>query len=340
MSTASTKFVSATRSVAALLLGILAVAGLVVGSVALWGRSTLFDSDRVASVTTDALEAPGATEALSTYLTEQLLQVVALDDRLETLLPDSVEPLGAAIAERTESFVRTRLDSALRTPDVQSLLVGVVRHAHTQLLELLDSEGLGGGFDVSADTVTFNLLPLVTVGLDKISDVGILGALDVPQFTTDGDPAEQISVLETRLGRDLPDNFGQLVVYEGDVVSSGSRALQTAQDVTVLAKRATPIMVVLTVVCFGLSLLLARRRRRAAATLGLAVAATMLVARLALGRVVDEVPDLVTNPGASAALDTAVRNLTGGLMQLVTTLIVVGTVVAGLTFLTRRRQPS
>ena len=332
---------SVLRTIFALIFGVIGIVSLFVSTLAIWGQATLFDSDRVADAAAEALAAPGATEAIAVYLTDQLVEAVELEDRLDSLLPGPLDALTPVIAGGAQSFVQTRLDNVLQTPEVQELLVEVVRRAHTRFVDILESDGISGGFSIKNDTVAFNLLPLVTVGLEKIQDVGILENLDVPQFSPEGDPTEQIAELEARLDRDLPDDFGQLVVFKGDAVASASRTLQTAQDVMVLAKRGTVAVTVLTVLALGLSILLAHRRRRVMVTLGLAGAAVMLIARQVLDRVVSETPNLVTNPGARSALGTAIENLTGSLVDVITLLLVIGLVAAGIVYLTGNgRLPS
>jgi hypothetical protein len=322
------------RTIFALIFGVIAIVSLFVSTLAVWGQATLYDSDRVADVAAEALAAPGATEAIAVYLTDQLVAGVDLENRLDNLLPDQLEALSPVITGGARSFVQTRLDNVLQTPEVQKLLVEVVRRAHERFIDILESDGVSGGFSIKNDTVSFNLLPIVTLGLEKIQEVGILEDLEVPQFTADGDPDEQIAELEARLGRDLPDDFGQLVVFKGDAVASASQTLQTAQDVMVLAKRGTVAVVALTIVALGLSILLAHRRRRVAVTLALAAAAIMLIARQVLDRVVEETPNLVTNPGARSALGTAVENITGSLVDVITFLLVIGLVAAAIVYLT------
>jgi hypothetical protein len=325
---------SVLRTIFALIFGVIAIVSLFVSTLAVWGQATLYDSDRVADVAAEALAAPGATEAIAVYLTDQLVEAVDLEDRLDNLLPDQLEVLTPVITGGARTFVQTRLDNVLQTPEVQKVLVEVVRRAHERFIDILESDGISGGFSIKDDTVSFNLLPLITLGLEKIQEVGILEKLEVPQFTADGDPTEQIAQLEARLDRDLPDDFGQLVVFKGDAVASASKTLQTAQDVMVLAKRGTTAVVILTVVALGLSILLAHRRRRVAVALGLAAAAIMLIARQVLDRVVAETPNLVTNPGARSALGTAVQNLTGSLVDVITFLLVIGLVAAAIVYLT------
>ena len=328
------RITSVLRAVCAVLFGFVGILSLTVSTLAIWGQVTLFDSDRVADAAAVAIDAPGVTEALSIHLTDELMTALDLTDRLDSVLPGPLETLSPVIAGNTESLVQTQLDNVLQTAGVQDVLVEVVRRAHTQFVEILESDGKAGGLDIEDRTVSVNLLPLVTLGLEKIQDVGILTNLDVPQFTPDGDPSEQIAELEARLGRDLSEDFGQLAVFKGDAVSSGSSALQTAQDTMVLARRGTVAVTALTVVTLGLSILVARRRRRVVATLGLAVVAAMVVTRLILDRVVSETPDVVTNPGARSALEAAIGYLSESLAALLIRLLVVGVVIAVIAYLT------
>ena len=64
--------------------------------------------------------------------------------------------------------------------------------------------------------VSINLLPLLSRGLLAIQDLGVLADARVPVFTADGDPAEQQAELSVAIGRTLPADFGQLVVYRSE----------------------------------------------------------------------------------------------------------------------------
>ena len=68
-------------------------------------------------------------------------------------------------------------------------------------------------------------------------DRGVLTSVDLPELSREGDPQEQITALEDAFGRDLPDDFGQLVVYSSATVAEGQAAVARAQDAFAMFKR-------------------------------------------------------------------------------------------------------
>ena len=67
---------SVLRTIFALVFGVIGIVSLFVSTLAIWGQATLFDSDRVADAAAEALAAPGATEAIAVYLTDQLVEAL------------------------------------------------------------------------------------------------------------------------------------------------------------------------------------------------------------------------------------------------------------------------
>jgi phosphoglycerol transferase MdoB-like AlkP superfamily enzyme len=111
-------------------------------------------------------------------------------------------------------------------------------------------------------------------------------------------------------------------------VLQASSTVQQAQNAVVLVKRSTAFIFVATVLAWILALLLAHRRRRTALTLVISGIVVMLLARFAINRVVSESPNLVVNPGARAALASALRTLAGGLFTTITWLVIIGLIAA------------
>ena len=97
--------------------------------------------------------------------------------------------------------------------------------AHDRAMQLLEGDGLAHGISVVNGEVSINFLPLVSRGLQELSDLGVPGLDKIPELTPDGDPSQQIAQLEEATGRDLPDDFGQLVVYRSDRLANAQDAV-------------------------------------------------------------------------------------------------------------------
>jgi hypothetical protein len=326
------------RSVAAGIIGVLAVILLLVSAIAVWARATLFDSDRVAAIAGDALAQPEVSQALADRVTEEVFRAVDVDSLVDDVLPSQLDRLTPIVAGGLEDVVDRALIRVFENPDVQELLTNLVRRAHAAAMRLLQGDGLVDGISVVDGAVTLNLLPLVERGLDQLQSFGLLTNVDLPTLSADGDPAQQVAELEQALGRDLPDDFGQLVVYHSERLADAQASLESAQQLLVVAKRALLVLLIATVVFLALTIVLARDRWRAALLLGLGAVAAMVIARTLVRRVRDDAPELVTRPGAKAAITSILDDAAGSLLRTFGLVMLVAVIVGGIAFFLRRRQ--
>ena len=315
--------------------GVLAVVCLTLALVGVWANATVFDSSRVADIVTAALDDPEVDAALATWVTNEVFSAVDLDAVVTDILPQRLDRFAPTLVSGAQTFVNDRLTTALSNPDVQRLISDAVERAHSALMRLLSGDGLIDGITVEDGAVTVNLLPLISRGLTFVQGLGLLDQLDVPELTRDGDPSEQIAQLEAATGRDLPDDFGQLTVYQSDKLAEAQASVQNAQRAFALVRRATVLLAILAVVFIVATIVLANRRWYAGLWLALGGLVAMVLSRLVVNRIVDEAPDLVTGAGARAAVANILDEATRGLLRL-TGLIVILAVLALLLILFRR----
>ena len=305
------------RTVTAAVLGVLAVLLLTVGAVAVWAKATVLRSEEVATLVGDAIAESDVQTALAALLADQVQDAVGLEGRLVDLLPAQLDRFAPTIAAGTNAAVERVLGRALwpsrlsRTPS-RRWSSGPTRRA----LALLRGDGLRGGLSVDGGAVTLNLLPLVGRGLSPSRTSGSSTTSTVPELAPGGDPVEQTAQLEAALGRDLPDGFAQLVVYDSHTVADAQEAVQTAQRILALAERAVWLLVVLSIVLVAATVVVAPRRARAVLIFSLGTAATMVVLRTAVRRVVTGAEPLAPRPGGKAAIRAIVGGAGESLLRL------------------------
>jgi hypothetical protein len=326
------------RSVAAAIAGVLAVVLLLVTAVAVWARVTLFDSDRVATMAGDALAQPEVAQGLAERVTEEVFAAVDVSTLITDVMPSSLDRLAPVLVGGLEQAVDAGLTRLFENPEVQELFTDLVRRAHAAAMRLLEGDGLVDGISVVDGEVTLNLIPLVTRGLGRIQDFGLLSDVDLPEATADGEPTQQIADLEAALGRDLPDDFGQVVVYRSDRLADAQASVESAQQTLVVAKRAFWVLLAATVVFLALTIVLARDRWRAALLLGLGAVAAMVIARTIIRRIRDDAPELVVRPGAKAAVTSILDDAAGGLLRAFGVVLGLAVAVAAVAFIIRRWQ--
>lgn len=317
-----------TRSVLSVLVGAIAVIGLLVTVFGVWVRGVLTDSERVGDAVERALSEPEVTDALSSYLTQQIFAAVDVSAALQEVLPDALDRLAGPIEFAARGRTQAALSDLLATEEARQVLGTVVERAHSAFVDLLQGEGLVDGITVEDGEVTVNMLPLLGRGFSTIQGLGLFESVEFPELARDGDPAAQIAELEAATGRDLPDDFGQLTVYSSDSLANAGEMLANAQRAVATARRALVLAAVITVVAFAGSILLARRRLRAAIALLLSSAAVLVIARVIVQRVVEQVPDLVSQPGAKAAVSSIIGSMEDGLRRFTGIIIVVALLVA------------
>ncbi len=300
------------RGVIAAVLGVLAILVLAITAVGVWAKRTVLDSDKVADIVGDALDQPEVEAALADYITTQVFTSVDVDAALQEVLPDQLQRFEPVLAAGARTAVERGLTRVLANPDVQALVEEVVKRAHARAVDLLEGDGLADGIDVTDGVVTLNTLPLIGRAFEQVQQLGVLTNVELPELTAEGDPTEQIAALEEATGRDLPDDFGQLVVYRSERLADAQATLANAQRLFALVQRAIAVLVVLSIVLVAATILVARRRWRATFLLALGGAAAMVIVRSAARRVVEDAPELAARPGGQAAIESIVSGASTG----------------------------
>jgi hypothetical protein len=325
------------RSVIASVLGVLAVIVLVVGVVAVWAQATVLRGERVAELVNDAIDEPEVQAALAAYLADEAQRAVNLETRLKDLLPSQLDRLAPPLAAGANAAVERVLENVLANPATHDAITTLVERAHARAMRLLEGDGIADGVNVANGEVSINLLPLVAQGLTALQSIGLLDDVVVPDLKAGGDPEQQAAELSAAIGRDLPAGFAQLVVYQSERVEDAQEAVQTAQRLLVLAKRALWLIVILTVVLIAATILVAPRRLRAVLVLALGTAAAMVLVRSVVREVVSGAGDIVLQPGAKAAMRAIIGGAGTWLMRLAGVILLISLVTTGAVMFARRQ---
>ncbi len=325
------------RTVIASVLGVLAVILLIVTVVGVWAKVTILRSEPVANLVGSALAEPDVQAALAALLADEVQDAVDLQDKLASTLPSPVDRFAAPIAAGANAALERALGRVLARPETQDAITTLVERAHARAMRLLRGDGLVDGVNVADGEVSINLLPLVANGLTALQSIGLLDDVNVPELTADGDPGEQAAELSSALGRDLPDGFGQLVVYRSDNIKSSQAAVETAQRMLVITQRAFWLALALAIVLAAATILVAPRRLRAALVLGLGVAAAMVLLRSSVREVVSQASELATTAGGKAASNAIIGGAGNSLKRLAGVLLIISLLVVAAAVFYRRR---
>jgi len=322
------------RTVFSLIFGILGVLGVLASVLAIWTHQVLFDSSAVSKAVEQTLLEPEVTDALAAYFTDQVLAAVDIEQLVEDEVPDNLTAISPLLVGGARTIVNEAFTRVLETEATQDFIVAASERAHAAVMRVLEGGSLRDGVTVDDGEVSLNLIPIVARGFESLQDAGFLARVDLPDIDATAAPADQISQLEDAIGRSLPDDFGQVVVYESEQIAKAQAAISRAQQALVLFRQTVVVILVLTVLSLIASVLVANRRRRALVTVSLGVVAAMAIGRAIVRTVVDKVPTLAVKPGSRAALRSMVDSLASGLITAVTLALIAGAVVAVICYLT------
>ncbi|HSL57797.1 MAG TPA: hypothetical protein VK866_08140 [Acidimicrobiales bacterium] len=321
------------RSIAVSTLVLLSAIAIVAAGLTGWARASVLDSSRFASLTRDALERPEVVDPLADRVAGEVVGVLADRQVLEGLLPQDLQGFAPVIAASIRSLVDDAVRDVLARDEVLDLLEEVIRRSHEAAMTLLRGDGLPSGVTVDDGEVRLDLLVVVELVLDGLRDGGVISA-EVAVGDEIGDRRARLDALGRALGTDLPDDFGELVVYDSAAVASGGRVLAEAQRAVALFERATTALAVVALALVVAAVWLSPRRRRTAIHLVVAVGLAAVAVRTVIARVVADAPDLVAGGDAGAAVGSVVESATAGAQRLTTILVVAAALIGATVFLT------
>jgi hypothetical protein len=315
--------------------GVVAVALVVVTSIlftvsvtAVWARRNALNTDRWVRTVGPIAEEPAVQQALGRYITDQAMTAIDPEELFESALPERGQILAAPLTSALQGFVNDQVDSFLASETFQRLWVQINERAHQRVVQVLEGD-LPPSLQVQGNDVVLNVVPLLNQVLARLGEQSpeIFGrTVDLPTVTVDEIPEEAVQKVESALGRDLPDNFGQFTVFDAS-------RLQQVQDTVTLFNKLVVAAVILAVVLIALTLWVSPRRRRTLLQLMVGIAlGIVLVRRLGL-RLEDDVVELV-KPENRDAVKVVVGAFVSSLLDATAWILGIAAVVAVVALLT------
>jgi hypothetical protein len=296
--TTRTRSASLRRWVAAVLV-VIAALGAVGSVIGVWAARTALDTDRWVTTVAPLPQDPQVADAVSTYVTGEVVRLIDVEQRIATALPPAAAFLAGPVAGTVRDDVQDVVDDVLQTPQFQSVWIGVNRRAHEQIVAVLDDRSTtvqsGDG------RVTLNLLPVVNNVLGALEEQAptLLGNdIDLPEITDGEVPPGLQSRIEAAVGRQLPADVSEITIYRADEVGA-------VQDAVRAARQYLGLLVVGSVVALVLAVWVSPGRRRTLLQLGvwlvLATTALASLLRVVRDQVLADLPAGVYRDGAASA---------------------------------------
>ncbi len=321
-----------------ILVGILVVLtslSITVTTIDTWAHRTLLNTnawvDTVAPLGTN----PQVTAALANYVTDQIVTQLDLQQRAQDALTQAAPQaafLAGPITNAIQGFVHDKMVEFFNSPAWETFWLEANRVAHEQAVNILRGHQ-GTVLTVANGEVTLNLLPVITTVLQKIESVaqGLLGdRVTLPQITGTEQVSQAISALSSALGRPLPPDFGQVVIFQSDQLAS-------AQSAVKLFDTLTYALILFSLLLIAVTIVLSVNRRRTAVQLAIGTIVGVLIARLIIKKISSDVVTSIASsnrPAVRAVLDDAFGSLRGFTRWL----FAIALIVALIAFLIGKRE--
>jgi hypothetical protein len=317
-----------TRGVVAVALVVLTSILVTVSVTAVWARRNALNTDRYVETIGPVAEDVRVQRALGRYLTDQVMAAIDPEELLRDTLPERAQALAGPITSAVRGFVNDRVNAFLATDTFSRLWVEVNERAHSRVVDVLNGD-LPPSLEVQGNDVVLNVVPILNQVLARIGEASpeIFGrTVDLPTVSVDEIPDEAVQKVESALGRDLPDNFGQFTVFDAS-------KLQQVQDTVTLFNRLVVGAVILAVVLFALTLWVSPRRRRTLLQLMVGIALGIVIIRRLGLRLEDDVVNYV-KPENRDAVKVVVGAFVSSLLDATAWILAGAAVIAAIALLT------
>jgi hypothetical protein len=294
-----------------------------IASVSVWATRTVFNDDRFSATVTDVVSDPAVISAASVFITDQVESAVVASGVLDDV-PPALRPVIGVLQGAVRGRVEEGVSAVLSSDAGQALLVRAADTAHSRALRLLRGDGLlsSSAFTIENGEVTLNLLPVIRQVMIQLQQGGV-----VPASVTIPTDASTPGPIATALGIQLPADFGQVVVYR-TATGDDDGILDKSQRALVLTKRALIVLVILALVAFAATIVVAVDRRGALFRLGAAITIMAVLLIIVARRAARALADAPRTPGGRAVADALARSLQSSLVRALIIVAIVAAVMA------------
>jgi hypothetical protein len=305
----------------AIVMLILATAGLVGSVASRWVDDVLFDTDTFMETVGPIGTSDVVTGALGDKFSGTLIDWIDAENRLSELLPPVLAPMAGRIADRVDGIITDETDKFFASDVYENVWLGLARSVHTAAAAIIRDQipfVTTEGGEVTVDLIPI-MTPIVDRVFDRLTELGeAIPQVILDQVDFDDSIAQVIDTYETE---GLPDWLGEVQVYSSD-------RLATIQKTTALLDRLVWVLPVVTLLLAIGALYFAPRRGRMMVAVFAAAGVAWLVASLLVSNLIETVVGNIESTTAAAVADEVFTGVTAGLTRILLILGVVGVVSA------------
>jgi hypothetical protein len=253
---------------------------------AVWAKRNFLDTTRFVQRAGPLAKDPAVQQALTVRISDEISTVIRPDNLFRSALPERGKILVVPLTAAVQQFVQKVVASFVQSTAFQKLWTGTLKVTHTAAMAVLN--GHHQLFVERNGVVTLNLVPMINAILTAINKVtpDVLGHnIKLPTITASDQANSAAERLSAALNDKLPNNFGQVVVYN-------RKKLAAVQEAVHLFQRFVILSVVGTLVFAVAALGLTKRRRRGLIFLAVGVTLGMVLVRRGVFRIEHDVTNL------------------------------------------------
>jgi hypothetical protein len=245
-------------------------------------------------------------EDISSTVVNRASDSLGVRDTVADVLPGQLDIVAGALTASVQDRITDLVIDFVSTDGFQEAFVRVNEVAHDAAMNTIrggDSEVLTSDEGV----IAINIFPIIEGVLLNLQDSGLIDeSREIPDLTEYELPSRAITALETLFDRDLPDDFGTIVLVD-------SENLGVVQEVVRYFDVITALSILLAILFAGLALWLSSSRVRMVLWLAggaiAALAVGRVFTRLILNRITDRAQEGDASATVVAIIDAAVDSL-------------------------------
>lgn len=313
------------RQVVGWLLVVLAVLAATLALLSIWVFRTFTDTDLFVERVGSIIEEPEVAAAVSDAAATELVEGLALEDRVASVLPDPIAVVAGPLATATQEYLSRTALALVSSEGFQDAWAASLSAGHRASIAILEGEDTAA-VQTADGAIVLDLTPVVQALVAERAEF-LTDLLDRPVGEAGGS-------LGTDLGVDLPPDFGQVVLFESDNLAAAQAAYRSVTVAVWLAPVAALVLV-------AIAIAVSPRRWRAALAIVGGVCLLLVLVVVSLNPIQAAVVGAAADNGLGAAVGAAFDSLMRSLVNGVLVTVVLALLAVGLlALLSRRRSPS
>lgn len=316
------------RAIAVVVLIALACVTFTNATVGVWAKRSVLNNEvfvkRVAPLGND----PAVHDALATWMTAQLMEVVDPGRLFSEVLPDKGQILVIPLEGAVAGFVHDQIIRFMETDTFANLWTLAVQKAHEQVVRVI--KGQSQVITGQDKQIVINLVPLLNEVLAQISGLTpqLFGeTIRLPELTVDQLPETAQQRLSDALGLPITGDFGIIQIDDGGRLEAIQKGVQIAQA-------AMWALIILTTILTLGALALSRQRRRTLLQLMGGLIVGMVIVRRGAMLANREALAMIVDPTVKAAGASVIRQFTNPLVNTATAMLWTFVAIAAVTLIT------